>query len=1113
MAIKRVERQSLLGPVRVNKSSAGGSPIGDAVVNLANSMRNRHFEIAAAEAEESGKLTAAQADLTSITNFDNGTGKPQILNQVAGMGRIQEGAFEDAVYVRFTNTMDSVINNKANEIAVSLENEKNAPELFTQQFKNYLDGLGSDAKGFYKQFIVDRGGNYLENMRSQLEIARTRRVYKETLDHKNEIKSKSLERGYNLGFSGDYAQISKDIDKLIFDFSVFDKVGGLTKNEQNEHLANFRQKVAQGKIAALLQEPAIAMHAADIHQYFESMGNQSILQTLPNNVRDAVKEIKNIIGPKNPTELSKFAAANKVSFDNAAESGSIIRTYQQNRIERIKEAMQKIEGERKTAKQVRIDNATTTIVSNIESDRYRNFGAGGSITKITEQIQHLNILANTLGSSNAFDKERHKALENQVEAAKDQIAEGLVQRMMDTPEGKQNAETIAAIFESGNFEKIYQYMPTLQYNLFRQVADSDNFKAFQNIATGTKKQEKIKLDKQKIRIDLDLDNDLLTFEEFVKNPNTTYVQQEMAEIALGRKYENINMPEITKKINAAIKANITNKNEQLEAENLEQFAVQADQILASTTTDNFLDQIDNVLNIGKTLKVDNEQIEKSIQPIFNKAAEDRIRIALTGRATEENIIFLNALAGLANPDSQTISPLISPELRKEINGLLNYKETINGKVYSVDKKTMYDMVTSTLTRVTKVLETEKKAQKTQTIRTNLSNGTFMPNMYNEEGQKILKTELEKLTGPIDPRIYTFSSEDIQNMPDVLREQTLQQLNLLKNSGNLTAEFNSAFFDLENGNLRVPQIEAYMRNVRELGLADTASAKINMNQAVYATLGRDGAARLTAYYKLYTFFPETNRNTMLSDVIDKNNKEGRITLEDFKRETEYSSARELIDDIATIPDEIISEFTTVAELLARTYGKGTKNVIENMIESRFVTNQANLYSPITGSSLAPNDFGSTDEQIAPYLFAVKMKVAALNQADPDSLYYFNENTNVRVEDIAAGQSIFVLQGVKDLVGNETEDVNRIAAGQRRVIFGPTLQSSPANPEGQLYAIVSETGAVQPIPNTVFSLETDWIKKGFEEYSKFKAVDAAERAEIFKNYLGATYDTEITGGLFR
>ena len=55
--------------------------------------------------------------------------------------------------------MDTAINNKAEELQVKYENEKNAPELFTEEFKNYLEGLGGNAKGFYKQYIIDRGGS------------------------------------------------------------------------------------------------------------------------------------------------------------------------------------------------------------------------------------------------------------------------------------------------------------------------------------------------------------------------------------------------------------------------------------------------------------------------------------------------------------------------------------------------------------------------------------------------------------------------------------------------------------------------------------------------------------------------------------------------------------------------------------------------------------------------------------------------------------------------------------------------------------------------------------------------------------------------------------------
>ena len=44
--------------------------------------------------------------------------------------------------------------------------------------------MGNDTKGFYKQYIVDRGGNYLEAKRTDLEVARTRRIYDETVAEK-----------------------------------------------------------------------------------------------------------------------------------------------------------------------------------------------------------------------------------------------------------------------------------------------------------------------------------------------------------------------------------------------------------------------------------------------------------------------------------------------------------------------------------------------------------------------------------------------------------------------------------------------------------------------------------------------------------------------------------------------------------------------------------------------------------------------------------------------------------------------------------------------------------------------------------------------------------------
>jgi hypothetical protein len=156
----------------------------------------------------------------------------------------------------------------------------------------------------------------------------------------------------------------------------------------------------------------------------------------------------------------------------------------------------------------------------------------------------------------------------------------------------------------------------------------------------------------------------------------------------------------------------------------------------------------------------------------------------------------------------------------------------------------------------------------------------------------------------------------------------------------------------------------------------------------------------------------------------------------------------------------------------------------MIDARFTSN-ANMYSPITNSSLVPNDFGSTKDELAPYLYAINMKVNDLKSTNPQARYFFDPDSKVTVEDISAGQAFFIKQMPKDLFfGNETQEVDRINAGEQRVVFGPTLQSSAAFPQGQLYAIVSGSGAIQPIPNTVFDLKTDWLLNGFEEYGKFK-----------------------------
>ena len=110
---------------------------------------------------------------------------------------------------------------------------------------------------------------------------------------------------------------------------------------------------------------------------------------------------------------------------------------------------------------------------------------------------------------------------------------------MMSPDGQKNAEEIRNIFESGNYYSLSQFMPSLHMNLFKDIADSDNKKAFMDIASGTQKNVKLDYDRQIEAISLQLDNDARAMKELAADPRSTYTQLEMAEVGISNKYKDI----------------------------------------------------------------------------------------------------------------------------------------------------------------------------------------------------------------------------------------------------------------------------------------------------------------------------------------------------------------------------------------------------------------------------------------------------------------------------------------------------------------------------------------------------------------------------------------------
>jgi len=1101
MSIKRIERKSFLGPIRINTSSSGASSVGEQVVRFADSQRERHYKVAVAAAENSGKLLAAEADLTSVTNIDQDTGKSEILNQAINLGTFQKEAFEGAVFLRFKNAVEDKIASKASQLTAKYENENNAPELFTQEFTSFLDGLGQDSKGFYKQYIVDRGGNYLEAKRTDLEVAKTRRIYQETVDEKNEAIERQSKFFFQIGTKLDNAQFAKSLQQELSVMRIYESIGVTDKEEIRDVQKIYRKSAISGALAKLLEDPDIAINASAILQYYQSMGSKHYYNTLSPAAKDAVKQIKNLYGNVNSAnDFLEVANDNNAVFQNAISIGGTYKEIQDAKAENLKNIFESIQN--KTEKDIKlgIDETTTNIMSFIKSDLYRTLGTEGSITQIQERMKYLNDLPTILMSSDERDSPKHRKLIDEIENAKDQIAEGLVVRMMRTSDGRQNAEQIANIFESGDFAQIVDYMPSLQFNLFNQIAQSDNKKAFQDIATGTKDNVKLKYNQEEAAKEIQAVNEANYLKRLAASNTSTHIEIGLVAGKLENQYKN-SSNKIKKLIGEAVNNVQSPINNKLKAAQALEFSTQSEQIAFNSDSSNYLANIDYVQKIGKDLNIEKEAISIAIQEIFDQTVSDRFSIAFTSKPTQEKINFLTALKGFVNPAGATVSPQLDSGIRKEINSLLNETYNLDGKIYKVNRDKVFDQVNKALATANEVLAVDNKIEQKRILNSNLQNGTYNPSSHTDaDGREELISHIQEMTGSaIDPRIYTLSLQEIQQMPATQRDAILQQYKLLQNSGSLTDHYIDTYNQFDRGLLNETQIAEFLRNTRELAMTD-ASGRLNMGKAAYDLLGSKKATKLKAYYQIYNFYPAASRNAEILNIIRSAN-QTPMTNEEFRTITKTKGPYELIDSIATIPDQIIQEFVPAAELLAPIYGDDLETVLTNMIDARFITHP-NMYSPITASSLAPNDFGTDKKQnLDPLFYAVQQKVNQINQVLPDAQYFFDAETDITVEDFRSGQSILPIQILDDLIGdNETDLAARISAGQKRVVFGPTLQSSAQRPEGQLYAIVSATGAIQPIPNTVFTLQDEWVKNSFAEYAEIVAAEKKKNPPVMMYYIG-------------
>lgn len=1090
MSIKRVERKSLLGNIKVNTSSSSANPVGDVIVNAANSFRSRALEIANDQAQESGKSAAADLDLNSITRFNPNSQLPVAIDKLStlGLGTLGQEAFEDAVLLRFKTAMQTKMASKADEIKETVKPEKNAPELFVDEYKNYLEGLAGDSSGYYKQFIIDQGTQYLEVARTELDVARIQRIQNENAQIKDELISKANQAAYNHGFNGNFVDAGLDQEEMFTNLNTFKAIKITDDEEEKEVLEGMSSFMAKGALDAILQDPKNAVHAETIFQYFSSMGNQTLLRTLPLDVRDSIKSIKNIFGPNNPALMQKLASDNVQSFESAKKTGEIITADIIARDTILSDALKNMEIERQTNKENSIETYTLELQNQLNDEYFRSLGATANAATISKTIQQLNNSPEALDSSVvSVGKEKHSALMSVIEKAKDSIVEGLIEDLMRTPDGIKNAEEIKFILGRGDYKLLRSVMKPLKYNLLMKIGDSSNSEKLAKIASSVDQLNKKEYDKNQIQEKTSLTEAILQLTIFAQNNNSTSTGIESRLESLIKAF-----PNVLPKNQAQLASGIKEINKTIQAkrkeENTNEFQVNAHNIVMNTNSSNLTNTLALLKTNAKQFSVDPETLKIEVQKAVNMSVKDQIANIIDGPATQEQLDLLQTAMSYFNPEIQSQTPRVAAHatLVRKIQTIINEATTVSGMKFKGDQEEVYKQLQGAFKQAKQTYEAdEAKFKLTQDLKS-LQHGIHNDDFYTADGKNKLMNLYELQFGqPLNDELFHTPLEELTGVDRAV-------LDFMANAdgANIPKIFQTSIDAFMQGNLNPSQTQALFMNFRELAIKQSASGRITFNTSFHKLLGNNQAAELITAFEIYSLLREKSRDTEIYGILQLNKQ--KLNQEDFKDYTGFSSPTALLNKISALPSPLHDEFVPIVRAMAPYFETGTKDALKNIIKQRFETENANLYSVYTGSSVAPNDYG-TGKQMEGIEHAIAMYIPKLG-----GNRYFDVDATVAVEDLAGGTSFGQL--IKDTKSNLTDEISKLRT-QNRVIYGPTLQSSAENPEYMLYEIVNETGYVRPIPNTTFTKNTPWVKEGLAAYAEKLEKERAERAPFIIPLLGA------------
>jgi len=1071
--VDRQKRQYGIQAIGVNRLKQSSTQVADVIMDYAGQLRQRNYQIAVSEAKIAGERAASNIGLNQITSIDKETGLSDAMNLTEGMGRFAKSSFENIVLRRFETAVSDDIQAKKAELMQRVSESPNAPKLFETAFKEYLSETGKNATGYYKGIIVDNGAHAMEDGLSRLKVAQIARMQEQARAAKAEHEKNFLESAYEAGAAG--IELSKFFAEQTKTGAAYDDYQGIEvaeKGEFNKLKKKAATQFANGRILKIMNDPKVSIHAEKIQLYFTQGGNDAVLRGLPPSVIDEVNAIRNVAGAEGVIDYFQIAKDNTTTFNNAKVAGNIVQSEDAAFKQTLANLQQMFLEEDRTKEEARVkaqvDNAqlaNASLTNDLNSGYYAGVGEHIGLLQGKRVIDRLN---NTLANYDPRDiGDKYNTISNQIEDAKADYAKGLIRRGVNNLNEDQ-ANILAAALKEKDMGTIAGLLNPAVFNQLLPLLTDKNKGGLAEIATAHASGEKVITDGTKAIQSTALKNNALVAKNMINDPDITMSGKKDALDRFIKEHSGLELIRDEYLTDLDSLQSEYRREEEKAAERVSNTSLQS--TLNMTDSSSSVDVLIN--SLVKTFEENNQGRDKAQeagQKVFNKFIQHKINAQLStfgereGSVAQMNLMAQYAREG-ANPESRPEG--ILKENAEYIESIIN--EKLKNKEYGyqfvADNINVAETISSLAEATGKANKQVREAMALAGFQQNVLNGRAVSNPSDEKVQIDAGKVMAQTVGyeDISPSLFT-------KPVDQLTQEDAKLLNLINSQPNVMPfAFKTAALSFLNGTMPPESMPEFMRNVRNFVYQETSNGSVVVRPGIYAQLGKDNAAKLEALNLALPLIPAGREGAYLQTIVE----EMRVPMTDerFQKQTGTTFTPQQMILNMDIPSILMDDMIPIVKALSTVYGENTQDVLQNALDSRFAEN-ANAYSQVTGGSYVPFDASMFVKDIGDF----EKGVAAIVQEriDAGENLRFDIGSSVSIEDYRVETSMMPFQIVKDVVGNASEAIAQ-ARVQKRVLYGPTLNSSIAFPQFQLYTI-DEFGSVFPIAGSQFNLKTAQIAK--------------------------------------